>query len=65
MVDVLIKYLSYGDYLKVYFVDGKEEVYSGSGKKIENNFLQVTSTLETRFINLDTVKSIDIISKSE
>ena len=65
MVDVLIKYLSYGDYLKVYFVDGKEEVYYGSGKRIENNFLQVTSTLETRFINLDTVKSINIISKSE
>lgn len=64
MIDVLIKYLSNGDFLEVAYVDGTKEIYSGSGKKIENNFLQVTSVTSTTFINLNSVKSIDVISKS-
>ena len=38
--------------------------YSGNGKKIENNFLQVTSVVSTTFINLNSVESINVISKS-
>lgn len=64
MIDVLIKYLSNGDLLEVVYVDGTKEIYSGNGKKIENNFLQVTSVVSTTFINLNSVESINVISKS-
>ena len=63
MIDVLIKYLSNGDLLEVVYVDGTKEIYSGNGKKIENNFLQVTSVVSTTFINLNSVESINVISK--
>lgn len=64
MIDELIKYLSNGDLLEVVYVDGTKEIYSGNGKKIENNFLQVTSVVSTTFINLNSVESINVISKS-
>ena len=64
MIDVLIKYLSNGDLLEVVYVDGTKEIYSGNGKKIENNFLKVTSVVSTTFINLNSVESINVISKS-
>ena len=63
MIDVLIKCLSNGDLLEVVYVDGTKEIYSGNGKKIENNFLQVTSVVSTTFINLNSVESIKVISK--
>ncbi|MCR5051493.1 MULTISPECIES: hypothetical protein [Streptococcus] len=50
--------------LEVAYVDGTKEIYSGNGKKIENNFLQVTSVVSTTFINLNSVESINVISKS-
>ena len=64
MIDVLIKCLSNGDLLEVTYVDGTKKIYSGNGKKIENNFLQVTSVVSTTFINLNSVESINVISKS-
>ena len=64
MIDELIKYLSNGDLLEVVYVDGTKDIYSGNGKKIENNFLQVTSVVSTTFINLNSVESINVISKS-
>lgn len=64
MIDELIKYLSNGDLLEVVYVDGTKEIYSGNGKKIENNFLQVASVVSTTFINLNSVESINVISKS-
>ena len=64
MIDALIKYLSNGDLLEVTYVDGTKKIYSGNGKKIENNFLQVTSVVSTTFINLNSVESINVISKS-
>ncbi len=64
MIDVLIKCLSNGDLLEVAYVDGTKEIYSGNGKEIENKFLQVTSGVSTTFINLNSVESINVISKS-
>lgn len=63
IIDVLINYLSNGDLLEVAYVDGTNKIYSGNGKKIENNFLQVTSGVSTTFINLNSVESINVISK--